>query len=525
MNKKELLHKWLYEELKFDEKDRLKKKKMYGHFDVYCYSRRSIIKLSEKFLIDKYIKSWDFLPLMHYWKKENKYDWFSLKKKWKLLDKKEVRYKWKPEKIKYRSICYASHRDSILYNWYWYIINSLYEKALNDPKNNLSEVVGAYRINNWITVRSNITLANEVFQEIKKRDSCAVLTFDIQKFYDTLDNSYLKKTWVKLLQEYWDLTINELPEDHYAIFRSITKYSVIHKPKINQYLNNKYGKTRSPEEILANYWMICDWDDFEKMRKRGLVETKEKFIKTMQLLDNENYKVFDVSKWVPQWTPISPILSNIYLLEFDSIINKIVLGKGGIYRRYADDIMIICNIEDRDFLEKKLTNEIINFNLVIQEKKTDWFEFQGWHISQRKILTKEIVENEKVSTFEYLKERSLQYLWYDFNGKNIYIRWWSISKYYRKMKNAIKKNIWKPFSAWVKPESIKIDGILNNFTKKRFISYVKNSVEIMKDEKMLNQIKNSERNVRKFHELSLLKAKKKLFAIKRRRSLKKKKMI
>ena len=34
--------------------------------------------------------------------------------------------------------------------------------------------------------------------------------------------------------------------------------------------------------------MICDWSDFEKMRKRGLIETKEKFIKTMQLLGSTN---------------------------------------------------------------------------------------------------------------------------------------------------------------------------------------------------------------------------------------------
>ena len=66
MNKKELLHKWIFEELKFDENNKLKKKKMYSHFDTYCYSKESIVKLSKKFLLDQEITSWDFLPLMHY---------------------------------------------------------------------------------------------------------------------------------------------------------------------------------------------------------------------------------------------------------------------------------------------------------------------------------------------------------------------------------------------------------------------------------------------------------------------------
>ena len=38
--------------------------------------------------------------------------------------------------------------------------------------------------------------------------------------------------------------------------------------------------------------------------------------------------------------PSSPFLSNAVLFEFDSLINELVVNKGGIYTRYADDVYI-----------------------------------------------------------------------------------------------------------------------------------------------------------------------------------------
>ena len=44
---------------------------------------------------------------------------------------------------------------------------------------------------------------------------------------------------------------------------------------------------------------------------------------------------------IPQGTPISALLSNVYLLDFDSVMFAFVRALGGLYLRYCDDIMIV----------------------------------------------------------------------------------------------------------------------------------------------------------------------------------------
>jgi hypothetical protein len=44
---------------------------------------------------------------------------------------------------------------------------------------------------------------------------------------------------------------------------------------------------------------------------------------------------------IPQGLPISDVISNLYMLEFDTAVAAVAERYGGMYRRYADD-MIIC---------------------------------------------------------------------------------------------------------------------------------------------------------------------------------------
>jgi hypothetical protein len=44
---------------------------------------------------------------------------------------------------------------------------------------------------------------------------------------------------------------------------------------------------------------------------------------------------------IPQGSPISDLLANIYLVDFDCEIQSLVSSVGGVYRRYSDDILII----------------------------------------------------------------------------------------------------------------------------------------------------------------------------------------
>ena len=72
------------------------------------------------------------------------------------------------------------------------------------------------------------------------------------------------------------------------------------------------------------------------------------------LLKKEKRSLFKEIRWeticfymfledkLPQGSPASPIMSNIYLLEFDYLLTELLrnLNKHFVYTRYADDILI-----------------------------------------------------------------------------------------------------------------------------------------------------------------------------------------
>jgi group II intron reverse transcriptase/maturase len=68
-------------------------------------------------------------------------------------------------------------------------------------------------------------------------------------------------------------------------------------------------------------------------------------------------KVYNPWRGIPQGAPISPILSNIYLMEFDAMANVMNLRMA----RYADDMMILASCREEAFnylniLQKYLMN-------------------------------------------------------------------------------------------------------------------------------------------------------------------------
>ena len=87
-------------------------------------------------------------------------------------------------KEKSRPVSYASHLDSHIYTYYAYLLNEAYEKFI---KNNGTE-------NNILAFRklgkSNIDFANVAFNEIIKREFCAAIAFDIEGFFDNLDQQF-----------------------------------------------------------------------------------------------------------------------------------------------------------------------------------------------------------------------------------------------------------------------------------------------------------------------------------------------
>lgn len=102
---------------------------------------------------------------------------------------------------KERPICYAAHKDALIYTRYNFLLVQKYEALLAQEKNQqLNQAVVAYRDQESIHKnKSNIHHAFEVFKLLKNRQKSVTLALDIKGFFDNLDHQILVKQCQKLL--------------------------------------------------------------------------------------------------------------------------------------------------------------------------------------------------------------------------------------------------------------------------------------------------------------------------------------
>lgn len=413
INKAEVLKKWL-EKLK---PKRSKKKHNCRHFD-------NKIKDYEKFLPlvsnPVEVAKHSFLPFVQFVKRKYKYGKKNEKGKRTLIKSENGR-------LKVREIMYAGHLDTLVYVWYQCILEKYYEEQLANF--NLSNDILAYRrIEKETDYRGkcNIDFSYEIFSYIKEKDTeCIALTFDIKNFFPSLSHYILKEKWSEMLGEI------RLPPDHFNVFKSLTKYTFIDigQNDVKKLLNiNTQGKKAHAKNFLEN--KKFSGTKFRKLKKkiRKLENEAKKNILIKNLKD----------KGIPQGSPLSGLLANIYLIDFDKKISKMVGDAGGIYRRYCDDIIVICQNDLAIELEKEIREKISinkdsegNAYLIINDSKTKRINF--------------IKESNRLSAWKVNKElkkqhlESLQYLGFEFDGMNIFIRSGSIARFHNQIRYGIAK--------------------------------------------------------------------------------------
>ena len=373
---------------------------------------------------------------------------------------------------KIRPIAFASHFDTYIYGFYAFALNEKYQEYITSNK--FDECILAYRTD--LEGKCNIQFAKEVFnivqQRIRSNNSCSAIAIDITGYFDNIDHSILKEKWHKILG------LPVLPIDQYKVFRSLTKYSYISKNSILKHFQIDLDKCDKhwqslldliPDSIAGSTFK----DKFNLLRKRKLIVTnKEKVNKTDGTIEHRG---------IPQGSAMSAVLSNIYLIDFDNWLKEQSIILDFTYRRYCDDIIIICNTTDATEINKKLVKEIEKYRVTIQSKKTELIEFKANSKGVIRAFNKSKINKNKAtvnSQNEQQYYKNLQYLGFDFNGQNIYIRPGSLSRYFRKMKGRIIKSIVMSYSDKSKKDKILKKQIFERYShlgKRNFLSYAINS--------------------------------------------------
>ncbi len=287
------------------------------------------------------------------------------------------------KKVKERPIAYAAHMDSHIYAYYCSLLTELYEQKLSESY--LSESVLAFRA----LGKSNIHFANDAFNEIRARGECTALAFDVTGFFDNLDHRLLKAAWAELVG-------GKLSDDHFRVFKSITRFSWVEKEalyeKLGISLNNPKVKNRR----------LCPPEQFRNNVRGAKLVCRN-----------------SAGKGIPQGSPISAILSNIYMLSFDREMLFFLAGLEATYFRYCDDILIICNLGDGNAIYDFVDVALKKLKLELQHKKTEVREFR------------------RVAGVLH-SDKPLQYLGFIFDGVREYIRSASFTRYHQKLKKKVR---------------------------------------------------------------------------------------
>ena len=190
---------------------------------------------------------------------------------------------------------------------------------------------------------------------------------------------------------------------------------------------------------------------------------------------------------VPQGSPISAVLSNIYMIKFDKDIKRYVTSKGGIYMRYSDDFIIVLPYE-RDAEIADFTSYIFSYvesmkGLIdLQKEKTSCYTYKD-----------EVI-------YEGDQPSSINYLGFLFDGKNIRIRPRAITKYYYRMRrkaNTIGRSNWTS-SKGRRISAKELYSIYSrNDEKQTFIDYARKAKGILKlnDQEANALIKHHKRKI------------------------------
>ncbi len=320
---------------------------------------------------------------------------------------------------KVRYLCMVAHQDVPIYNYYAHQLSSMYEQYL--AANHLEHTVLAYRtipVEQGKGGKNNIHFAKDVFDFISGQTSAgksvAVITFDIKGFFDNLQHAYLKRAWRQLKGE-------NLLEDEYKVFRSITRYCYVEEEPLFQLFKHNIICRHGVEGIATRKvkhlrymrsrraLAYCKGSDMPLIRRKGLLRINQQPV------------------GLPQGIALCNVLANIYMAGFDKDIAAAIDPSQECYYRYSDDMIIVCPKEKGEYWKRKIADKIQDVFLTVEDRKTQMFYFTP---TAHKVVCEHVTISPDNGTIHTDTHKVPEYLGFAYDGNKTLIRSSTICKYY-----------------------------------------------------------------------------------------------
>jgi hypothetical protein len=332
----------------------------------------------------------------------------------------------KPDK-KTRPIRYGARRDAYIFALYRRKLSRLYEARLREM--GIEDCPIAYRQvlkPERAGGKCNIDFAKDAFDEIDRLGDCVAVALDIKGYFENLDHARIKCIWCDLLG------VQKLPPDHYAVFKNITKYRFVDQREV--YARLGYFGLRERNGHLVPGFLV----PFRDMPKQlcSNAEFRAKICGGDPKHGPSLVQKNTLRHGIPQGAPISDLIANFYLLGFDKVLADYAQARGGRYMRYSDDILLILpggSVGARAAIDFA-TTEIRKHGpeLRIKDTKTCVAQFQRTPDGLRFHHLKQRPDEPAKNGFEYLGFR--------YDGRRVYVRDSTISRFFRKVAGAAKRD-------------------------------------------------------------------------------------
>lgn len=423
------------------------KYKSYAHFDKKMTISRVIVLLKN---IDYLMSKHGFYPFIHYTMKSYKYN-------------NEKERKYKP-----RDIYYCAHLDRYIYQYYAHSIGLLYNDYM--IKNDIDECSVAYRIERG---KCNIDFAYDAFEKMKSKNQSIVIVGDFTSFFDNLNHKNLKNRLERVLE-------NKIDNNLYKVFKSLTHFNYVDIESLYDYYTLKNSK-RSEKFFMRKLNLLMDNEEFKRFIKMKNTNTGEKYIQH----NDKDYGIV-------QGSPMSGLLANIYMIDFDKNMKNMAIKYNGTYLRYSDDfILILDNIDDiqvKEFYSQIQEEVNLAGQIQLKDEKTNIY----------RIVDNKVASINMSVLGQDNSKNTINFLGFSFDGSSISIRNKTISKYFYKLSKKIKR-YYKKQQGTTKEIYIKFSKKGENKKNKKgnkgnFISYVKRSEKKFKNEQSIKNVRENSEN-------------------------------